>query len=119
MKTLGSRLREARDRKRYTQIEVAKIIGISNGTLSGYERDYRDPDTPTLKRLAELYEVSIDWLMNGVEKQKPDHLAGLEKYDLLTNANELSEILRELNEERLKELTNYAKYLKERSDDSK
>lgn len=60
--TLGSRLREARERKKLTQIEAAKILGISNGTLSGYERGYRDPDTTTLKKLANLYGVSIDWL---------------------------------------------------------
>lgn len=49
MRTLGSRLKEAREKKRLTQIDVSKKLGISNGTLSGYERDYRDPDTETLK----------------------------------------------------------------------
>lgn len=65
MKTLGNRLKEAREKKRYTQLEVATKLGISNGTLSGYERDYRDPDTDTLRRLASLYEVTTDWLMTG------------------------------------------------------
>lgn len=68
MRTLGSRLKEAREKKRLTQIDVSKKLGISNGTLSGYERDYRDPDTETLKKLANLYEVSIDWLSgNDIE----------------------------------------------------
>lgn len=62
MRTLGSRLKEAREKKRLTQVEVSKKLGISNGTLSGYERDYRDPDTETLRKLANLYEVSLDWL---------------------------------------------------------
>lgn len=61
-RTLGARLKEAREQKRLTQMEVAQRLGISNGTLSGYERDYRDPDTDTLSRLANLYDVSIDWL---------------------------------------------------------
>ncbi|UOF92966.1 helix-turn-helix domain-containing protein [Fodinisporobacter ferrooxydans] len=50
---------------RLTQMEVANKLGISNGTLSGYERNYRDPDTETLKKLADLYEVSVDYLLNG------------------------------------------------------
>lgn len=62
---LGSRLKKSRENKRLTQIEVSKKLGISNGTLSGYERDYRDPDTDTLSKLAHLYDVSLDWLLTG------------------------------------------------------
>lgn len=62
MKVLGYRLKLARQHKNMTQMEVAKKLGISNGTLSGYERNYRDPDTETLAKLAELYGVSVDWL---------------------------------------------------------
>jgi len=63
MKTLAKRLREARKKSGYNQIDAAKKLGISNGTLSGYERNYRDPDTDTLKRMADLYDVSVDWLL--------------------------------------------------------
>ncbi|OAS19286.1 helix-turn-helix domain-containing protein [Paenibacillus oryzisoli] len=66
MDTLGSRLKEAREKKRLTQVQVAEKLGISNGTLSGYERNYRDPDTSTLSELSKIYEVSIDYLTNGV-----------------------------------------------------
>lgn len=62
LKILGYRLKIARENKNLTQMEVAKKLGISNGTLSGYERNYRDPDTETLAKLAELYGVSVDWL---------------------------------------------------------
>lgn len=65
MDGLGSRLKKARESCRLTQIEVSKKLGISNGTLSGYERNYRDPDTETLSELAKLYNVSIDWLLTG------------------------------------------------------
>jgi len=70
MKTLGSRLKKSRENSRLTQVEVAKKLGISNGTLSGYERDYRDPDTEILRKLAELYHVDIDWLLTGREVNK-------------------------------------------------
>ncbi|ATH93217.1 immunity repressor protein [Bacillus glycinifermentans] len=68
MKKLGIKLKEAREKKGLKQIEAAKKLGISNGTLSGYERDYRDPDTETLKKMAELYDVSIDELLGNQVK---------------------------------------------------
>lgn len=63
MPVLGKRLKEARENKKLTQIEAAKKLGISNGTLSGYERNYRDPDTSMLEKMAELYNVKVDWLL--------------------------------------------------------
>ncbi|MDO6450552.1 helix-turn-helix domain-containing protein [Oceanobacillus profundus] len=61
--TLGERLRISRMRKKLTQIQVAKKLNISNISLSSYERDTTDPDTRTLKKLSELYEVSTDYLL--------------------------------------------------------
>ncbi|MFD1066960.1 helix-turn-helix domain-containing protein [Oceanobacillus locisalsi] len=63
MKILSQRLREAREKAGLKQIEASKLLGISNGTLSGYEREYRDPDTDSLHKMAELYGVSVDWLL--------------------------------------------------------
>lgn len=63
MKILAKRLKEARESAGLKQIDAAKKLGISNGTLSGYERDYRDPDTDILNKMADLYGVSVDWLL--------------------------------------------------------
>lgn len=61
--TLGARLKKARDKRGWNQQYVSKATKISNTALSNYERDYREPDQETLKTLADLYGVSIDWLM--------------------------------------------------------
>lgn len=71
MSDLGSKLKKARENKRFTQQEVAIKLGVTNGTISGYERNYRDPDTDILNRMADLYEVSLDWL-NGRDKKEND-----------------------------------------------
>lgn len=63
MSVLGKRLKQARKESQYTQVVAAKKLGISNGTLSGYEREYRDPDTEILNKMADLYGVSVEWLM--------------------------------------------------------
>ena len=60
-------MRAAREKKGWSQTYVCKKLGISNSTLSGYERNYREPDIDTLKKLAELYEVSPQWLLVGYE----------------------------------------------------
>jgi transcriptional regulator with XRE-family HTH domain len=69
METMGSRLKSARTKVGMTQNVVAKKLGISFGTLSGYERNYRDPDTETLSKLAEMYGVSVSWLVTGKHEQ--------------------------------------------------
>lgn len=61
--SLGFRLKREREKRGWSQKYVAKKIGITNTVLSNYERDYRDPDTDTLRKLAELYEVSVDYLL--------------------------------------------------------
>lgn len=67
--TLGQRLKEARLKAGYkSQTEAAKKLGITSQVLSNYEGGRRDPDTQTLKALAELYNVSADYLL-GTEKR--------------------------------------------------
>lgn len=68
--SLGFRLKREREKRGWSQKYVAKKIGITNTVLSNYERDYRDPDTETLKKLADLYEVSIDYLLGRTDEKK-------------------------------------------------
>jgi len=70
MSTLGRRLKAARERMGWTQTYVCKKLGIPNSTLSGYERDYRNPDPELLAKLAELYEVSTDYLLGRTDDPK-------------------------------------------------
>lgn len=65
MSTLGERLKIARERKGFSQMQVKERTNIHNKTLSGYENDVSEPDTKTLITLAELYEVSYKWLLTG------------------------------------------------------
>lgn len=84
MKTLGDRLKKAREEKRYTQMDVAQKLGITNGALSGYERNYREPDIATIKKLAELYGVSVQWLLTGddsIDFPNEDYTAALLGFD--------------------------------------
>ena len=66
---LGTRLKEARKTKGYTQQRVAKIIGISRPSISSYERNAVDPPLPILRSLADLYGVSVDYLLDMDKKE--------------------------------------------------
>jgi len=68
---LGKRLKQARKNKGLTQDYVAKILGTTYQTISNYERGIRDPDTDSLTRLANLYEISIDWLLGLTDDPTP------------------------------------------------
>lgn len=67
-KAVGERLKEARERKNLKQNKVAKIIGIHNSTLAKYESGEREADYETLIKLAELYEVTVDWITGNNEQ---------------------------------------------------
>jgi transcriptional regulator with XRE-family HTH domain len=59
----AQRLKSARKKKNYSQIQVFEHTGINNKTLSGYEKGKSQPDFDSLTKLCTLYEVSTDWLL--------------------------------------------------------
>ena len=64
------RLKELRKEKRLTQIAVQMRLGIEQALLSKYENGDRVPPTETLLRLAEFYDVSMDYLMERTDKRE-------------------------------------------------
>lgn len=60
----------AREHKGYTQIEVSKRTGINNKSLSHYENDLYSPDFESIRKLANLYDVSTDYLFGLIDKFK-------------------------------------------------
>lgn len=65
--SLGERLKVARKNKGLTQEEAARVIGVKAQTISGYENNYRQPDAEVLKRFADTYEVTVDYLLARTE----------------------------------------------------
>lgn len=61
--TFSQKLVQARKDAGYTQNTVAELIGIKRSTLAGYEIGRTQPDIETLGKLADFYNVSIDWLV--------------------------------------------------------
>lgn len=61
----GNILSDLRNKAKITQQELANVLGISRGTIGMYEIGKRDPDTETLKKIAQYFNVSVDYLLGN------------------------------------------------------
>ena len=65
---MQNRLKELRKSRGYTQISLQMQTGIEQALLSKFETGERIPPTETLLRLAEFYNVSIDYILYRTDK---------------------------------------------------
>lgn len=63
--TLGSRLKQLRNDMGWTQTQLGEKINVTKASISGYENDTRSPDKETLVKLANLFNVSTDYLLGN------------------------------------------------------
>lgn len=61
-------LRWAREQKGLSQKDVAERIGVAKSTYSLYESGNREPNVQTIKKIADVLDVSADELL-GIEPE--------------------------------------------------
>lgn len=66
---LGEKIKSYRESKNMTQNEIANILGVKSATVSKYESGTLEPNIEALKKLSELFEVTIDELLNDKEDE--------------------------------------------------
>ena len=62
MKVFLERLKQLRLEKGLTQIELGKKLGIKRNTYSDWENGKTEPRFDNLVKLADFFNVSLDWL---------------------------------------------------------
>lgn len=67
-----STFKTLRKEKGLTQTELAKLLKIDQTTVSKWELGKALPDTALLIKLAEFFDVSIDFLLSRTEFYYPD-----------------------------------------------
>lgn len=67
MKIFGERLKELRMEKGIGQATLAKILGVSSGIVCLWETDRSEPTAPNLVKLADYFDVSVDYLLGRIE----------------------------------------------------
>jgi transcriptional regulator with XRE-family HTH domain len=65
LKTLGERIKYLQKNSGKNQIEFARSLGVSKGSLILYQKNDRSPDSSFLRTLCELYRVNPTWLLIG------------------------------------------------------
>ena len=60
---IGKRIKELRNKYKFTQTELAEKVGVTKSTIAAYENDSRQPSYEVLIKMAHLFKVSIDSLL--------------------------------------------------------
>lgn len=62
MTIFSERIKRLRKNKGLKQQEIAELLGVKRNTYSDWENGKTEPSFENLIKLADLLEVSIDWL---------------------------------------------------------
>ncbi|NOU96479.1 helix-turn-helix domain-containing protein [Paenibacillus sp. LMG 31456] len=92
----GNRIVELRNEKRLTQEELARKLEITRASLSHYENNRREPDHGTTQKIANFFNVSVDYLLSRTKDPKASEYLETSEF---TDSLELSdqEILKKFN----------------------
>jgi transcriptional regulator with XRE-family HTH domain len=71
MDTFKGRLKQLRNEKNLTQKELAKYIGTTRATLASWETGRREPDFETTSKIADYFNVSVDYLLGQTDIRNP------------------------------------------------
>lgn len=98
------RIKDLREQKCITQIELAKILNLSKSTVAMWESNKdRYPTIDTLFKLSDLFDVSIDYLL-GKEDKNIMQTTSPNQQKLLNYFNACDEITQE-------QIIGYVEYL--------
>lgn len=104
-----NRMKLLREQHNLNQTEVAKVLNISRQAYNFYENEKRDPDTSMLIRIADFYNVSLDYLLGRTNDPSPVTKEKTPSYQ--------EEVLRDIEDitpEMVSELRQFIGYLKHR-----
>ena len=99
---LAQRLKQLRLEKDLRQDQLAKLVHVEKSSISMYENDVRQPSYEVIIRYAEVFNVSVDYLLGRTNDRSLD-LSGLtaaeiaiisELVDSMTAKNRIMEELK-------------------------
>lgn len=112
MEQLGDRVRKLREGRNMTQTELSEILGMKTyTTVSKWEKNENFPKGKDLKKLAEIFNVTSDYLL-GLADSK------LGKITAQSEKNEIISIYDQLEEQRQEKVLDFAKEQLEEQENS-
>lgn len=88
--TVGDRIQNLRKTKGMSQEELADKVGVSRQAVSKWESEQATPDLEKVVIMSELFEVTTDYMLKGIEPVKTDDhktMADLVDQKILTEKN--------------------------------
>jgi transcriptional regulator with XRE-family HTH domain len=67
MITLGKKIAAVRKEKKLSQADLSKKLNTSVSVISRYERDEMNPSVDTAKKLADLLDTTVGYLLGETE----------------------------------------------------
>ena len=111
-------IRELREGAGYTQAYVSRLLNIQRQTYSNYENATRTPPLEIIVALAELYHVSVDYLIRGSDAE-PAKAAGTSSGSSLPQnspAHKLFNDFSSLSKDDQKEVIDFVRFKKSLAD---
>jgi transcriptional regulator with XRE-family HTH domain len=109
-----NRIKNLREKRGMSQSMLAEKFTLSQQTISAYERGERDPDTETLTKLADFFNVSIDYLLGKEDADlDPEVLAYAEELKERKDLQVLLFVARDVKKEDLQKAIKIIEALKE------
>jgi transcriptional regulator with XRE-family HTH domain len=68
--TLGKRIKQLRQQRGWSQTQLSKKLNVHQKQISGYERGIHSPSIELLVRMAELFNVSLDYIAFDNREEK-------------------------------------------------
>jgi len=93
-RSIGVRLYDLRVKAEYTQEDLAYRLNVSRQSISKWELDKTLPETQKLIDLAQLYNVSLDYIVLGVDsdnEEKDDFSSQSDKSETNTEESDVTE----------------------------
>lgn len=87
---MKNRIRELRKEQRMTQVRLSIELGVSQETVSAYEKQKHYPSYIQLVKMSELFHTSVDYLMGRSDVRNPTMSCNDEFEKLLLLAKQLS-----------------------------
>ncbi|RKD23730.1 helix-turn-helix domain-containing protein [Caminicella sporogenes] len=75
---IGDRLKKLRKEKGFEAQYVAKKINVAKSTYSGYENNKSVPNYDILKKLADLFDCTTDYLLGRTDRKEVAVMEGEE-----------------------------------------
>jgi len=67
---IGERIKILRKEKNWNQAELGAKIGLGDTAVSSIEKGINAPSAKIIIKLSEIFEVSTDYLLKGVESER-------------------------------------------------